>query len=182
VNEFYESENVEGGISRRIKGLFTGDTILNDGNEMPDIDPEKLSGELMQTVRKLRDRFYDTSRGLVDYDRLKVSPEFEYYRILANGLREFNPSQIVGRKAKLAFWTNLYNTIVVDAIVTLGVKESVKEVPEFFRKLKYAIGNLLFSADFVEARDTEGQREAVVFSSPPIRCPRSSSDLDYHPC
>jgi hypothetical protein len=150
VNEFYESEKVEGGISRRIKGLFTGDTILNDGNEMPDIDPEKLSGELMQTVRKLRDRFYDTSRGLVDYDRLKVSHEFAYYRILANGLREFNPSQIVGRKAKLAFWTNLYNTIVVDAIVALGVKESVKEVPEFFRKLKYAIGGLLFSADDIE--------------------------------
>jgi hypothetical protein len=87
---------------------------------------------------------------LVDYDRLKVSPEFEHYRILANGLREFNPSQIVGRMAKLAFWTNLYNTIVVDAIVTLGVKQSVKEVPEFFRKLKYAIGGHLFSADDIE--------------------------------
>lgn len=150
VDEFYESEKGKGGISRRIKGLLTGDTILNNGDEMPAIDPEKLSGELMQTVRKLRDRFYDTSRGLVDYDRLKVSPEFENYRILANGLREFNPSQIVGRKAKLAFWTNLYNTIVVDAIVALGVKESVKEMPEFFRKLKYAIEGHLFSADDIE--------------------------------
>jgi hypothetical protein len=150
VNEFYESEKAEGGISRRIKSLLTGDTILNDGDEMPDIDPEKLSGELMQTVRKLRDKFYDTSRGLVDYDRLKISPEFEHYRILTNGLREFDPSQIAGRKAKLAFWTNLYNTIVVDAIVALGVKESVREVPEFFRKLKYAIGGHLFSADDIE--------------------------------
>jgi hypothetical protein len=150
VNEFYESKKVERGISRSIKGMLTGDTILNDGDEMPDIDPEKLSGALMQTIRKLRDGFYDTSRGLVDYDRLKVSPEFEHYRILANGLRKFNPSQIVGRMAKLAFWTNLYNTIVVDAIVALGVKESVKEVPEFFRKLKYAIGGHLFSADDIE--------------------------------
>jgi hypothetical protein len=67
-------------LSRRLKGLITGDIILNNGDEMPDIDPVKLSGELMQTIRRLRDRFYDTSRGLVDYDRLKVSPEFEQYR------------------------------------------------------------------------------------------------------
>jgi hypothetical protein len=84
------------------------------------------------------------------YDRLKVSAEFEYYRVLANGLRKFDPSHIVGRRAKLAFWTNLYNTIVVDAIVALGVKDSVKEVPGFFRNLKYSIGGYLFSADDIE--------------------------------
>jgi hypothetical protein len=150
VNEFYESEKSEGSVTRKIKGLFAGETILNDGGEMPDIDPDKLAGELMHNIRMLRDKFYDTHRGLVDYDRLRDSSEFQGYRILANGLREFKPSCLMGRKAKLAFWTNLYNTIVVDAIVTLGVKQSVKEVPEFFRKVKYAIGPHLFSADDIE--------------------------------
>jgi hypothetical protein len=150
VNEFYESEKSEGSVTRKIKGLFAGETILNEGGEMPEIDPDKLAGELMQTIRMLRDKFYDTNRGLVDYDRLRDSSEFQHYRILANGLREFKPSCLMGRKAKLAFWTNLYNTIVVDAIVTLGVKQSVREVPEFFRKVKYAIGSHLFSADDIE--------------------------------
>ena len=150
VNEFYESEKSEGSVTRKIKGLFAGETILNDGGEMPEIDPDKLAGELMQTIRMLRDKFYDTNRGLVDYDRLRDSSEFQHYRILANGLREFKPSCLMGRKAKLAFWTNLYNTIVVDAIVTLRVKQSVREVPEFFRKVKYAIGSHLFSADDIE--------------------------------
>jgi hypothetical protein len=150
VNDFYESEKPQGRITKKIKGLFAGETILNDGREMPGVDPEKIAGELMQTIRKLRDKFYDTHRGLVEYDRLKGSPEFKNYRILANGLRELKPSFLMGRKAKLAFWTNLYNTIVVDAIVTLGVKQSVKEVPEFFQKVKYAIGPYLFSADDIE--------------------------------
>jgi hypothetical protein len=150
VHEFYESEKSVGTFKRRIKGLFAGDTILNNGSEMPDIDPDKLAGELMHNIRMLRDKFYDTNRGLVDYDRLNDSPEFQHYRILTNGLREFRPSCLMGRRAKLAFWTNLYNTIVVDAIVTLGVKQSVKEVPEFFRKWKYRIGPSLFSADDIE--------------------------------
>ncbi len=150
VHEFYESEKPRGTFARRIKALLTGDTILNDGREMPDINPDRLAAELMYSIRRLRDKFYDTHRGMVDYEGLKDSPEFQGYRILANGLREFRPSCLMGRKAKLAFWTNLYNTIVVDAVVMLGVKESVKEVPEFFRKVKYAIGPHLFSADDIE--------------------------------
>jgi len=150
VQEFYESERSVARVASRIKDFFAKDTILNDGSEMPDIDPNKLAGELMHNIRILRDRFYNTSRGLVDYEQLKDSSEFKHYRILANGLREFRPSCLMGRKEKLAFWTNLYNTIVVDGIVTLGVKESVKEVPGFFRRIKYAIGSHSFSADDIE--------------------------------
>lgn len=150
VNDFYETEKDGWSIWKRIKGLITGDTILNDGSEMPDIDPDKLAGELMLRIRMLRDRFYDATRGTVDYQHLKDSPEFNHYRILTNGLREFKTTCLIGRKEELAFWINLYNSIVVDGIVTLGVKQSVREVPEFFRKAKYAIGSHLFSADDIE--------------------------------
>jgi hypothetical protein len=50
----------------------------------------------------------------------------------------------------MAFWINLYNTIVVDGIATLGIKESVKEVAEFFSTVKYDIGGLLYSPDDME--------------------------------
>jgi hypothetical protein len=150
VEEFYESEKAAGSVVKRIKGLFAGEMILNDGTELPTIDPENIAGELMRTIRMLKDEFYDTARGLVDYGSLKDSPEFKQYRILTNGLREFRPSCLTGRKEKLAFWTNLYNTIVIDGIVTLGIKQSVKEVPGFFRRVKYTIGPHLFSADDIE--------------------------------
>jgi hypothetical protein len=150
VHEFYETEKAIKGGPRGIKGLFARETILNEGTQMPEINPENLAGELMRTIRMLRNGFYDADRGLVDYDRLRDSPEFKRYRILTNGLREFRPSCLKGRKEKLAFWTNLYNTIVVDGIVTLGIRQSVKEVPGFFRRVKYSIGSHLFSADDIE--------------------------------
>jgi len=150
VEEFYESEKAAGSGVKRIKGLFAGETILNDGTEVPAIEPENLAGELMRTIRILKDEFYDTARGLVDYESLRDSPEFKQYRTLTNGLRAFRPSCLSGRKEKLAFWTNLYNTIVIDGILTLGIKQSVKEVPGFFRRVKYRIGPHLFSADDIE--------------------------------
>ncbi|MGD8535892.1 MAG: DUF547 domain-containing protein, partial [Candidatus Aminicenantes bacterium] len=67
-----------------------------------------------------------------------------------NGLKEFNPGHLKSRKEKLAFWINLYNTIVVDGIITLKIKNSVKEAPEFFKKIYYQIGDTLFSPDDIE--------------------------------
>jgi hypothetical protein len=104
----------------------------------------------MGSISNLRDRFYDTGRGRVDYGRLKDSHEFQDYRHLTRGLQDFDLQRLVGRRSKLSFWVNLYNTIVVDAIATLGIENSVREVPELFRKVKYAIGEYLFSPDDIE--------------------------------
>jgi len=150
VEEFYESEEIGFDLKKSVKKIFPGSQILNSGQERPDAPPEKLGAELMKSIRSMRDHYYDTKRGLVDYERLRESPEFQLYRILTNGLKDFNPGQLKGRKEKLAFWINLYNTIVVDGIITLKIKNSVKEAPEFFRKIKYQIGDYLFSPDDIE--------------------------------
>jgi hypothetical protein len=150
VNDFYERQRSEGGLIRRVKGVVASATVLNEGSELPDIPPENLAVALLRSIRQLRDLFYDTNRGRVDYGRLKESAEYRLYRSLSNGLRRFDPSKLLGRKEKLAFWVNLYNTVVVDGIAALGVQRSVKEVPEFFSKVKYAIGDRLFSPDDIE--------------------------------
>ncbi len=38
----------------------------------------------------------------------------------------------------------------MDGIITLKIKSSVKEAPEFFKKIKYQIGDFLFSPDDIE--------------------------------
>jgi hypothetical protein len=150
VHEFYETERKAGRIAARARGLFSSDVVLNSGDETSAVTPEALAGALMRSIRALREAFYDTSRGLVDYHALRESSEYKEYRRLTNSLREFDLCQLVGRRDKLAFWVNLYNTIVVDGIVTLGIKQSVREAPDFFSRLKYAIGKQLFSADDIE--------------------------------
>jgi hypothetical protein len=162
VQEFYETEE-SGGLFREAARRFLADTrILNSGEEMPDEAPDELSGALMRSIRALRDRFYDTERGRVDYDGLRGSAEYRDYRVLTNGLRRFDPSGLVGRREKLAFWVNLYNTIVVDGIVALGVRGSVKEAPGFFSTVKYAIGEYEFSPDDIEHGVLRGNARRLV--------------------
>ncbi len=134
----------------RVRAVFSSSRILNTGQEMPGVPPENLSAELMRCVRRLRDKFYDTKRGRIDYDGLRQSDEFTKYRVLTNGLRSFSPSMLVGRREKLEFWINLYNTIVIDGIASLGVQQSVKEVADFFRSIAYDIGGISFSPDDIE--------------------------------
>jgi hypothetical protein len=151
VNEFYESQkDMRGEVAGYFKAIVSKAKVLNDGDEMPQETPEQLGAALMRSIRKLRDRFYDTSRGRVDYQSLKTSQEFRDYRLLTNSLRTFDPSRLLGRKAKLAFWVNLYNTIVVDGIESLGIRRSVKEFGGFFGIVSYNIGGRLYTPDDIE--------------------------------
>jgi len=151
VHEFYESQaNVRVGFTERLKAIASSGIVLNSGKEVPDVAPTNFGAELMRCIRRLRDTFYDTARGRVDYQRLRESGEYRHYRLLTNGLRKFDPSRLLGRREKIAFWVNLYNTIVVDGIATLGIKQSVKEVAEFFTKVKYDIGGIHYTPDDIE--------------------------------
>ncbi|GAX62543.1 hypothetical protein SCALIN_C34_0094 [Candidatus Scalindua japonica] len=151
VEEFYASQKKEGvGLAKKLKAEISRGTVLNDGKYMSDVPDKNLSSELMQSIRRLRDMFYDTTRGRVDYHKLADSDAYRTYRLLSNGLQKFDPSSLLGHREKIAFWVNLYNTIVVDGITKLGIRQSVKEVPGFFSSVKYDIGGYLFSPDDIE--------------------------------
>lgn len=150
VASSYTEQPRSAGVGERLHALVSPIRELNDGAALPDLAPDALAPELMRCVRGLRDAFYDTGRGRVDYDRLRDSEAYRQYRVLTNGLRTFDLGRLVGRREKLAFWVNLYNTIVVDAVVSLGVKQSVREIPEFFRRVSYRIGAHRFTPDDME--------------------------------
>jgi hypothetical protein len=53
----------------------------------------------------------------------------------------------------LAFWINLYNTLVLDAVIALGVQRSVMERRAgmaFFRQAAYIVGGQRMSCDDIE--------------------------------
>jgi hypothetical protein len=150
VQEYYRRESQGNPLLRSIKALGAPSEILNIGAEQPSCDLDELAGELMKSIRAMRKEFHDTRRGEVDYESLKNSEAFSKYRTLTNGLRIFDPASFASEEARLAFWINLYNSIVVDGIVTLGVTNSVLEVPGFFGRIVYNIGGKLFSPDDIE--------------------------------
>lgn len=114
----------------------------------PDV-PGGIAGEMLSTLRDLKGSYY-TDEGRVDYALLAGSVEYAEYKGLAARLRGFDPGSLVQGASRLAFWINLYNTLVVDGIIALGIKNSVKEVKGFFQRVKYRVGAYEFSPDDIE--------------------------------
>jgi hypothetical protein len=133
----------------RFKRKLWGEYILNDGAEAAEVPFEKVPQEMLSTIKDIKSRFYGKD-GRVDYESLKKSREYMEYRKIAARLKGYNLSLLKDGKRRLAFWINLYNTIVVDGIIALGIKSSVKEVIGFFTRIKYIIGGYRFSPDDIE--------------------------------
>ena len=104
----------------------------------------------MESIGNLKKKFYNLSRGLVDYKAMKQAEEYEEYRQIAARLRTFDPESLTDPAEKMAFWINLYNTIVIHGIVELGIQSSVREISAFFANIAYYIGDFVFSAEEIE--------------------------------
>jgi hypothetical protein len=104
--------------------------------------------------------------GRVDYERLAASGEFASAVAAARALGGARPDALGDRSARLAFWINVYNALVVHAIVALGVRTSVRRTWNFFGRARYVIGGLAFSLDDIEHGLLRGNRRRVL---PPLR-------------
>ncbi len=124
--------------------------ILNQAHTFTSAPTEDLASKLMVAIGGLKETFYDMNRGLVDYKAMKNSAKYRTYLELAEQLQVFDLKSLVTQEEKLAFWINLYNTIVVQGIVELELASSVREVSNFFAHISYRIGDYTFSPDEIE--------------------------------
>jgi hypothetical protein len=111
--------------------------ILNQAHAFTSAPTEDLASKLMVAIGDLKETFYDMNRGLVDYKAMKNSAKYRTYLELAEQLQVFDLKNLVTQEEKLAFWINLYNTIVVQGIVELELASSVREVSNFFAHISY---------------------------------------------
>lgn len=89
----------------------------------------------------------------VDYAALRASPLYNDFRQCTEKLRTFNPSTLRGRNARLAFWINLYNALILDAVIALGVQRSITEQRAgltLLRQAAYIVGGQRMSCDDIE--------------------------------
>lgn len=132
--------------------------ILNVG-----IVPGSIDGDIAVSMRTIIDQLkmegFDTEKGLVNYESLKGSANYKRYKKITASLHDFDLSSLQNREEKLAFWINLYNSLIVDAVITYGIKNSIWEAGYgFFRKIAYDIGGLRYSADDIEHGILRGNR------------------------
>ena len=141
--------------------VVINDPALRSGEVSAGAAAEALAGRMLGAFGAATD-----GAGRVDYARLAGSAEFAAASEAARRLAAVRLDTLTERGARLAFWINVYNALVLHGIVSLGVRRSVARVWNFFGRSAYRIGGLVFSPDDIEHGVLRGNRRRVI---PPIR-------------
>lgn len=150
-----------------------GRVVLNDSL----LDgPPLAAGEAAETlVTHMLGAFAAVTDGAgrVDYARLRGSGEFAAAVQAARALGGVRLDTLGERGARLAFWINVYNALVLHGIVALGVRRSVARAWNFFGRAAYRVGGHVLSSDDVEHGVLRGNRRRVI----PPRRPFGARDV-----
>lgn len=120
----------------------------------------ELTSELRERLLEILAAAYREDDGCVDYASLRASASYADYRTCAAQLIGFDPASL-SRNERLAFWINLYNALVLDAVIALQVRKSVTEQMagfKFFRQAAYVVGGQRVSCDDIEHGILRGNR------------------------
>jgi hypothetical protein len=118
-----------------------------------DMDPPEESVDPVSFNRHfvaLKANAFDLTKGRVDYAQIRGSAEYTDYRECTAGLPGFDPSTLTDDRVRLAFWINLYNALIIDAVIQFDIQRSVQELPGFFWRAAYNIGGMRFSSFDIE--------------------------------
>jgi hypothetical protein len=129
----------------------------------------------------------DEGGNLVDYGYLSIQPEYQDYCGLVSQLHNLDLNTLDTPHEQMAFWINLYNTLVIDAVIQFEVEESVTEnllgIISFFQRAAYTVGGLRFSLTDIEHGVLRGNRgfpylPGVHFDSADLRRKAVIPDVD----
>lgn len=130
--------------------LLAPAVTLNQGHHVSSLPAGELAARLKTTMNRLRGAFFDTANSRVAYERMKDSRLYVQFTDFARNLQEFDPATLTSHADRLAFWINLYNVLVIHGVIELGIRDSVKEVRGFFRRVQYDVGGRLYTPDDIE--------------------------------
>ena len=120
--------------------------VLNVG-ESPGLE----AGDLIAELRAARNRLKaSVPEGRVDYAALRETDAFAELERLAPGLRDVGPDDFAGDAERTAFFINLYNVLAIHGVLALGIESSVMEIPAFFGRVRYVVGEAELSLDAIE--------------------------------
>lgn len=120
--------------------------VLNHGHPGGDARPG-LAEELLRLIHSL---LAEAGERGVDYRALAAGAAYREYRECTRRLQAFDPDTLNSREERLAFWINLYNALIVDAVIQLEVRRSVRQVRGFFWRAAYDIGGFRYAAFDIE--------------------------------
>jgi hypothetical protein len=122
----------------RLSASYTK-TVLNGAGDPTSKPGQAVAAELKTALDKIKTRAFMQDGAYVDYARLRDSRAYlRFRRELSPALRVFDPAILSSDRERIAFWINLYNALVIDAVIQFGVSKSVREgrlgILAFFRR------------------------------------------------
>lgn len=111
-----------------------------------------------------------SENGRVDYQKITQDPLYYSYRELVGELGHFDYRSLNSIEEKLAFWINLYNSLVIDAVIQDKIRDSVTEtrlgILAFFQKAAYQVNDLRFGLTDIEHGVLRSNRGFPYFPGP----------------
>ncbi|KAL3677786.1 hypothetical protein R1sor_020742 [Riccia sorocarpa] len=130
-----------------------GNKVLNFNGATNDLEPlpaVDVGNKLRQLMLAILESKLSSDGKHVDHHRLAKSEEFRRYVKLTEELHRINLLTL-SREEKLAFYINLYNSLVIHAVVHLGYfPVGALERRKFFGDFQYLVGGYCFSLSAIQ--------------------------------
>ena len=152
--------------------LFHGRNLTPVISEAEILKVDDPGTEIKRIMNILRGQFYDGHRQRIDYQLISESEHYREFEKAVAALQHFDPVTLQNDAARIAFWVNVFNTLVIHGVIALKINESVKEFPFFFERVKYRIGEFKYSLSDIEHGILRGN------GVPPYRFARRFSASD----
>ena len=135
---------------------YSKDLVLNTSKNVVDFQGQNhLAAQLKMAVNQFKASGMNKSGTSVNYQLIAKSDAYQHFlEQCTPQLHQFDPNNLATRADRLAFWINLYNVLVIDAVIQFSVENSVTEgfagILKFFRRSAYLIHNHRVSLEDIE--------------------------------
>ncbi len=131
---------------------------------------DALANKVKESLNNIKALAVSPGGSQVDYCQIANDPLYLSYTDLVRGLIDFDYRSLKGKNQQLAFWINLYNSLVIDGVIQGKVQNSVTEswlgILGFFQKTSYRINGHRFSLTDIEHGVLRGNRGFPYFLGP----------------
>ncbi|XP_057454473.1 uncharacterized protein LOC130746001 [Lotus japonicus] len=104
----------------------------------------EICERLTKIMSAILESYASDDRQHVDYEAISKSEEFRRYVNLTQDLQRVNLLEL-SENDKLAFFLNLYNAMVIHAVIRVGCPESLIDRRSFFNDFLYLVGGHPYS-------------------------------------
>ncbi|KAG5037091.1 hypothetical protein AAZX31_07G077400 [Glycine max] len=110
---------------------------------------DSICARLTKIMSAILESYASDDRQHVDYEAISRSEEFRRYVNLTQDLQRVNLLEL-SENEKLAFFLNLYNAMVIHAVISVGCQEGVIDRRSFLSDFQYLVGGHPYSLNLIK--------------------------------